>query len=116
MKVVYWILGILTTLFIVFVVILCLFIYGGLDHNVWHTYYGTVNIDTLEIGFNDFNDHEPCYKVHTEINGNDTTDYYFYNWKGIYYKSVKDSLGRRGYVIIDPYNNTSVDYIHYIKE
>ena len=93
------------------IVTMCL--YRSLDRKIWSTYYGGVNLDTLEVEFNDFNDGEPCYKVHSEVIDNDTTDFYFYPWKGIYYKSVVDSTGKKGYVIYDPYTDNSLDYIHY---
>jgi len=97
------------------VIICALCLYHSLDRKIWDTRYGTVNIDTLEIGFYDFIDDEPCYKIHTEIKDGDTLNYYIYFDKGIYYRSIRDSVGRTGYVLYFPEQDTIDSYIRYVK-
>ncbi len=109
-----WIIGIVATVLVFMLLVIVVCIYTSLERKTWDTYYGKINIDTLEVVFNDFNDKEPCYKIHTEIVEEDTIDYYFYPWKQIYYRSAKDKYGRKGYVMFDPRNNYTYDIIHYI--
>jgi len=36
----------------------------GCREHVYHTYYGDIDIDTMDIAFYDFKDSLPCYLVH----------------------------------------------------
>ena len=92
-------------------------IVGCREQHVFWSYFGTVDVDTLEYAFDDFYEKEPCYIVHTTIVDGDTINYYLYPWKGIHYKDMRDSSGRMGVVQWEPnmhYDYTS-SWFHYLK-
>lgn len=101
----------------IFSIVLLLNILSCREQHIFHSYFGTVDIDTLQCAFDDFCDKEPCYIVHTDIVDGDTIKYYFYPWKGIHYRDMRDSKGRVGIVQWEP--NINIDYdslcFHYLN-
>lgn len=84
--------------------------------HVFHTYYGDIDVDTMEAKLWNHNDKSPCYIVHTMAKDSVEKDtgvwgyiegpvVMYYNPKNnIYYKSFPDNQGRCVVVETDPYN------------
>lgn len=94
----------------------------GCREHVYHTYYGDIDIDTMEVAFYEIKDSLPCYLVH--VSDLDSVEksprvwgyiygplkYYYCPAKDTYYHTFPDNQGNavlRGY---DPYKDYSYSH------
>ncbi len=102
---------------LILIAIIALLAMAGCKEHKFHTYYGDIDTDTMEIAFYDLKDHFPCYLVH--VSDLDSVEkgpgvwgyiygplkYYYCPEKNIYFHSFPDNHGDdilRGF---DPYTN-----------
>ena len=83
----------------------CILLYKGLNHTVYDTPFGRVDVDTLKVGLLAQDGTKPCYFLHRDIKGADTLTYYFQP-SIYYYMVVRDSLGQLEVWEWDKYSKT----------
>ncbi len=102
-----------------FILLLLMLFVGCKRQHVFHTYYGDIDIDTMEIALYDLKDSLPCYIV--KISNLDSIEkapgiwgyikgplyYYYCPDKNTYYTSFPDNQGRQVLRGLDPYNDYS---------
>ena len=99
---------------IMFIIVLLLEFTACRQH-VYHTYYGDIDIDTMEVALIEIKDNQPCYRVFSkDIDSVEKAlgvwgyiygplKYYYCPAKDTYYRTFPDNQGNavlRGY---DPY-------------